>query len=276
MSGAIEKYNICSESKDSLVCCGLDPDIGKIPEKFKKLEFPQFEFNKWIIEQTSPYVAGFKPNTAFYESRGDKGLKELKMTMEYLQKNHSDIFTICDAKRADIASTSKHYAQSIFDWLGFDAVTLNPYLGKDALQPFLDYKDKSCIILVRTSNPGAREFQDLMVEDKPLWHAVSKAVAQEWNSNGNCMLVVGATYPKDIKTIRSLVGDMPLLVPGIGAQGGGVKAAVQAGVDSQGRGLIINAGRAIIFSENPAEAARSLRDEINRWRDFAEHSPQEE
>ena len=266
MGGAIEKYNLCSQKKNSLVCCGLDPDIGKIPEKFKKLEFPQFEFNKWIIDQTASYVASFKPNMAFYESQGDKGLKELKMTMEYLQSNYSDIFTIWDAKRADIGPTSEHYAKSIFDWLGFDAVTLNPYLGQDALQPFLDYKDKSCIVLARTSNPDAREFQDLIVEGEPLWHVVSKAVAQEWNSNGNCMLVVGATYPDEIKAILSIVGDMPFLVPGVGTQGGDVEAVVRAGLNSQGRGLIISTGRAIIFSENPAEAVRALGNEINSFR----------
>ena len=262
MGGAIEKYNICSEGKDSLVCCGLDPDIDKISEQFKKLEFPQFEFNKWIIEQTAPYVAAFKPNTAFYESQGDKGLRELKMTMEYLQENHSDIFSICDAKRADIGSTSKHYAKSIFDWLGFDAVTLNPYLGRDAIQPFLDYKNKGCIILCHTSNPGAGEFQEKEVEGKLLWQLIADKIAVEWNSNNNCMIFMGATYPEEMQKAREIVGDMTILTAGVDTQGGQAEQIVKAGLNSQGKGLIVNSSRAIIFSENPAEAARILRDEI--------------
>jgi orotidine-5'-phosphate decarboxylase len=248
------------------LCAGLDPDFERLPEQFQKLEFPQFEFNKWIIDQTAEYVAAYKPNMAFYESQGDKGMRELKMTMEYLQERHADIFTICDAKRADIASSSQQYAKSAFEWFGFDAATLNPYLGKDALQPFLDYKEKGCIIVARTSNPGAREFQDLLLEGKPLWQIIAETVATEWNSNENCMLVVGATYPKERKAIRGLVGEMPLLVPGVGSQGGDVKAAVLAGRTTQGKGLIISTGRAIVFAENPAKAARDLRDEINRWR----------
>ena len=266
MSGAIEKYNARAEKANSLLCAGLDPDSERLPEQFQKLEFPQFEFNKWIIDQTAQYVAAYKPNMAFYESRGDKGMHELKMTMEYLQERHADIFTICDAKRADIALSSQQYAKSAFEWFGFDAATLNPYLGKDALQPFLDYKDKGCIIVARTSNPGAREFQDLLLEGKPLWQIIAETVATEWNSNENCMLVVGATYPKEIKAIRGLVGEMPLLVPGVGSQGGDVKAAVLAGRTAQGKGLIISTGRAILFAENPSQAARDLRDEINRWR----------
>jgi len=263
---AIEKYNARVDKVNSLVCVGLDSAFEKIPEKFTQTEFPQFEFNRWVIEQTNEYTSAYKPNTAFYESRGDRGIRELKMTMDYLQEMHLDILTICDAKRADIGNTSAQYAKSIFDWFGFDAVTLNPYLGKDALQPFLDYKDKGCMIVCRTSNLGAREFQDLLVEERPLWQIVAETVAKEWNSNGNCVLVVGATYPEDIKIARSLAGDIPLLIPGVGAQLGDLKAVMQAGVDSQRRGLIVNAGRSLIFSENPEEAARTLRDEINRWR----------
>lgn len=266
MNGAIEKYEKRVGKANSLVCVGLDSAFEKIPEKFTQTEFPQFEFNRWIIEQTNEYTSAYKPNIAFYEARGDRGISELKMTMDYLQEMHLDILTICDAKRADIGNTSAQYAKSIFDWFGFDAVTLNPYLGKDALQPFLDYKDKGCMIVCRTSNLGAREFQDLLVEERPLWQIVAETVAKEWNSNGNCVLVVGATYPEDIKIARSLAGDIPLLIPGVGAQLGDLKAVMQAGVDSQRRGLIVNAGRSLIFSENPEEAARTLRDEINRWR----------
>src|SRR3989338_9864090 len=157
----IEKYNQRAKKINSLLCVGLDPDIEKIPEKFRQMEFPQFEFNKYIIEEVHNFAVAIKCNSAFYEARGDQGMKELKMTMDYLIKNHPDIFTILDAKRADIGNTNYGYVTSIFDWLGFDAMTLHPYLGSEALAPFLERKDKGCIVLCRTSNPGAGEFQDL-------------------------------------------------------------------------------------------------------------------
>ena len=160
----IDKYNKRAKKINSLLCVGLDPDFEKIPEKFKKMEHPQFEFNKFIIKETHEYASAFKPNSAFYEARGDKGMAELKMTIEYLIKNHSDIFTILDAKRADIGNTNNGYVSAIFDWLRFDAVTLHPYLGSEALAPFLDRKDKVSVILCRTSNHGkfgAEEFQNL-------------------------------------------------------------------------------------------------------------------
>src|SRR6185369_4973985 len=180
---------------NSLLCVGLDADFEKIPKRFLKKKFPQFEFNKWIIGETHEFAAAFKPNSAFYEARGEKGIAELKMTMDYLIKNHPDIFTILDAKRADIGNTNKGYVTSIFDWLGFDAVTINPYLGQEAVQSFLDRRDKCSIVLCRTSNPGAGEFQDLKVGGKTLWQIVAEKVSKKWNKNKNCMLVVGATYP---------------------------------------------------------------------------------
>ncbi len=272
MSQIIDKYNKRAKKSDSLLCVGLDADFEKIPERFKKLDFPQFEFNKWIIEETHEYASAFKPNSAFYEARGDQGIKELKMTMDYLVKNHPDIFTILDAKRADIGNTNNGYIASIFDWLGFDAVTLHPYLGREALQPFLDRKDKGSIILCRTSNPGAPEFQDLNVKhpmldkETPLWQIVAEKVSHEWNKNKNCMLVVGATYPEEMKKIRSLVGDLTFLVPGIGAQGGDLQAIMKAGLNSEGLGLIINSARGIIFAENPKEEAKKLFEEIREFK----------
>ena len=230
MIGAIEKCRQRIKKANSLVCVGLDPDMRKIPARFAGEKFPQFEFNKEIINATHEFVCAYKPNMAFYEARGDRGLAELKMTVEYLLEHHADILTICDAKRADIGNTSEKYAESIFDWFGFDAVTLNPYLGRDAIQPFLNYKERACVILCRTSNPGAKEFQDLLIEDKPVWQIVAEKVAKEWNENNNCMLVAGATYPKELQAIRAIVGEnMTLLVPGIGAPGRDVKAAVGAG-----------------------------------------------
>ncbi len=273
----IEKYNQRAKKINSLLCVGLDADFEKIPEKFKKLSNPQFEFNKWIIGETHEYAAAYKPNSAFYEARGDKGMAELKMTMDFLIKNYPDIFTILDAKRADIGNTNNGYVISIFDWLGFDAVTLHPYLGKEALDPFLDRTNKGCIILCRTSNSGAPEFQDLKVSDvgrlnsrrptsetKPLWQIVAEKVSKDWNKNKNCMLVVGATYPEEMKKIRVLVGDMTFLVPGVGAQGGSVEDTMKAGLNSEGLGLIINSSRGIIFSENPKKEAENLYKEIQK------------
>lgn len=261
----IDKYNARVAAVNSLVCVGLDADHRKLPKQFED----QVEFNCWIIDQTHEYASAYKPNIAFYEARGAEGIRELKATIDYLREHHPEIVTICDAKRADIGSTNEGYVQAIFDWLGFDAVTLHPYLGREALKPFLDRADKGCIILCRTSNPGAGEFQDLEVAGEPVWSIVAETVCEQWNQHGNCMLVAGATYPDELKRIREIVGDMTLLVPGIGAQGGDVERIVKAGITRDERGLVINSARGIIFAENPAEAARNLRDEINKFRAVA-------
>ena len=260
----IDKYN--QRAAQSLLCVGLDSTVSRMPERFRNEAHPQFTFNRWIIEQTHPYVSAYKPNIAFYEARGDEGLRDLKLTIEYLCDEHPDILTICDAKRGDMDSTSVGYVAEIFDWLGFDAVTLNPYLGRDSLQPFLDQAEKGCIILCRTSNPDSGELQNLLVEGKPLWQIVAEKVHGEWNSNGNCMLVTGATYPDELRQVRAIVGDMTLLVPGIGAQGGSVEAVLRAGLNSEGKGLIINAARSVIFADDPGAEARKLNAEINRYR----------
>ncbi len=261
----INKYNKRAKKINSLLCVGLDADLAKIPDRFLTDEFPQFEFNKWIIEETHGYAVAFKMNIAFYEARGDKGIQDLKQTVEYLKVYYPDIFLICDCKRADIGNTNQGYVTSLFDWFGFDAITLHPYLGKEALLPFLDRVDKGSIILCRTSNPGAGEFQDLKIKSKPLWQIVAERVSKNWNKNKNCMLVVGATYPEEMKKIRSLVGDMTFLVPGVGSQGGSVEKVMKAGLNSAGLGLIINSSRGIIFSENPKEEARKLCEEIRKY-----------
>ena len=273
ISAAKEKYNQRAQKINSLLCVGLDPDFGKLPEKFRGMQNPQFEFNKWIIDQTAEYAAAFKPNVASYEVRGVEGWQELGMTVRYLQENYPDIFTICDAKRADIGYTSELYAQAILDNLDFDAVTLHPYLGMDAIKPFLDRRDKVSIILCRTSNPGAGEFQDLECavspsgeKSGPLWQVVAHKVSKDWNYNHNCMLVVGATYPVELGKVREIVGEMSLLVPGIGTQGGSVEAVVKVGLNSQKKGLIINSSKGIIFSQDPKAEAKKLRDEINKYR----------
>ena len=266
MSKAKEKYNTRAEKVNSLVCVGLDPDFEKLPEKFKSLEFPQFEFNKWIIEETNEFAAAYKPNVASYEAKGAKGWQELEKTMDYLKEKYSDIFTICDAKRADIGYTSELYARAILDNLGFDAITLHPYLGQDSIKPFLDRKNKVSIILCRTSNPGAGELQDLESNGKKLWQIVAEKVSQDWNYNHNCMLVVGATYPNELAEVRKITGEMTLLVPGVGTQGGSVEEVMKVGPNSSKKGLIINSSKGIIFSENPKAEAKKLRDEINKYR----------
>jgi orotidine-5'-phosphate decarboxylase len=261
-----EKYERRVTEVNSLVCVGLDSQIERLPARFLTREHPQFDFNQWIIQQTHPFVSAYKPNMAFYEARGAAGWRELALTMQYLREQHPEILTICDAKRADIGSTNEGYVTAIFDDLGFDAVTLHPYLGQEALNPFLDREDKACIILCRTSNPGAGELQDLRVEGKLLWQTVAEKVSQDWNTNNNCMLVVGATYPDEMRQIRQIVGEMTFLVPGIGAQGGEVEKTVRAGLNRARRGMIVNSSRGLIFADNPGEAAKRLRDDINRHR----------
>lgn len=261
---AIEKYERRVDAVNSLVCVGLDSDYKRLPDSSKHYEYAQFAFNRSIIEQTHRYVSAYKANIAFYEARAARGLIALRLTMEYLQSQHPDILTICDAKRGDIDSTSAAYAAAVFDWLGFDAVTLNPYLGRDALRPFLERADRACIVLCRTSNPGAGDLQDLPVNGQPLWQIVAEKVRSEWNNHGNCMLVMGATYPDELRQARSIVGEMTLLVPGVGAQGGDIAEVVNAGLNQAKRGLIINSSRGIIFADDPAAAARDLRDQINQ------------
>src|SRR3989338_6587456 len=241
-----EKLEKIVAKNNSLVCVGLDQGTH--------------EFDKKIIDQTYQYVCVYKLNFAFYEANVVSGWKDLKKTVDYLKQNHPDIPVIADAKRGDIGNTNQAYAKAIFDDLKFDAVTVNPYVGREGLQPFLDQKDKGIIILCKTSNPGSGEFQDLV------WQKVAENVVRDWNKNHNCLLVVGATYPEELAQVRKIVGDMTLLVPGICAQGGEVEATVKAGLNSKKAGMIINSSRAIIFSDDPGLAAKSLRDSINQNR----------
>ena len=263
----LEKYNQRVDQVNSLLCVGLDADFARIPDQFKSMEHPQFAFNQWIIDQTHQYVSAYKPNSAFYEARGDKGLHELRLTTAYLKEKHPEIALILDAKRADIGNTNEGYVTAIFDWLGFDAVTLHPYLGREALQPFLDRQDKACIILCKTSNPESGELQNLTLDSgEKIWQRVAAKVSQEWNQADNCLLVVGATYPEEMRQARELTGEMTFLVPGIGAQGGEVSQVLEAGLNSVKKGLIINSARGIIFAPDPGVAAKQLRDEINQYR----------
>jgi orotidine-5'-phosphate decarboxylase len=258
---------------NSLLCIGLDTDEHKIPDCLRGRRYPQFVFNKAIIDVTHDLVCAYKPNSAFYEARGDQGITELKMTCDYLYKKYPDVVIILDAKRADIGNTNNGYVAFAFDYLGVDAITLHPYLGREAVQPFLDRKEKGSLILCRTSNPGAGEFQDLSVGSTPLYQILAKNIVEKWNINKNCALVVGATYPEELKIVRRIVKDMPLLIPGIGTQGGDIKKTVSAGIDSHGSGAIINASRSVIFASSETDfaqkarqEAQKLRDEINRVR----------
>ncbi|MCX8008767.1 MAG: orotidine-5'-phosphate decarboxylase, partial [Patescibacteria group bacterium] len=239
----LEKLDRCIEQNNSLVCVGLDADVSH-------LSTDQYSFNRSIIDQTHDLVCAYKLNSAFYECGT---IDQLKQTCEYLRSAYPHIPIILDAKRGDIGNTNIAYASYAFDYLGADAITLHPYLGSESLEPFLRREDKGCIILCRTSNVGAKEFQDLFVDGKPLYQIVAEHV-MVWHSEfHNCLLVVGATYPEDLQKLRQIVPSMTFLVPGIGAQGGDLEHVIRYGLNKTGKGLIITSSRAIIFAENPRE-----------------------
>jgi orotidine-5'-phosphate decarboxylase len=265
-----KKLRKIQKKNNSLVCVGLDSDIEKIPKHLLKKPDPIFEFNKAIIDATYDLVCAYKPNIAFYEAEGEKGLRSLKRTIDYLHKKSPSTPIILDAKRGDIGNTNLAYIKLIFDYLKADAVTLHPYLGKESLLPFLALKDKFFFILCRTSNPGAGEFQDLKVKGSKLYQYLAKQVVNEWNLNNNCGLVVGATYHEELKIIRKIAGNAVLLIPGVGKQGGDVEKTVQA---AESGPFLINSSRSIIFASSgkdfaqaAGEATTNLRDSINKYR----------
>ncbi len=259
----------------NFVCVGLDSDISKIPRygvnglTTASPEDIIAAFNRQIVEATYDLVCAYKPNSAFYEAQGVPGLKALASTVKFIKQHYPDIPVILDAKRADIGNTNLGYVRAAFDELGVDAITVHPYLGKEALKPFLDRQDKGIIVLARTSNAGAGEFQDLPVGEnqEPLYQVVARNVAESWNENGNCAIVAGATYPQELAGIRAVVGDMPILIPGIGAQSGDVEASVKAGKDSRNWGMIINSSRGIIFASSGADFALAARRETEKLRE---------
>lgn len=251
--------NIAGKNK-SLLCIGLDPDPELIPG------VDVLEFNKAIIDATRDLVCAYKPNLAFYEALGVAGLAILEKTIRYIP---GDIPVIGDAKRGDIGNTARAYARALFSVLGFDAATVNPYLGFDSVEPFISYQDKGVFVLCRTSNEGAVDFQDLKTDGRPLYETVAHK-AREWNAHDNIGLVVGATYPEELRRVRSICPEMCLLIPGIGAQGGSLGTAVSYGVDARGERAIINVSRQVLYAsreEDFARAARAvaekLRKEIN-------------
>jgi orotidine-5'-phosphate decarboxylase len=268
------KLRASVSKNNSLLCVGLDSNPATLPTHLADQPEPILAFNKTIIDATADLVCAFKPNSAFYEGAGADGIAQLQKTCQYILKTYPNVPVILDAKRADIGSTNEGYVQFAFEYLSVDAITLQPYLGREALEPFLARVDKGLIILCHTTNPGAGELQDLQLGAEKLYQTVARKVRDEWNKNDNCLLVAGAAYPEELADIRRIVGDnMWFLVPGIGAQGGDVEATVKAGLNSDGDGLIINSSRDIIFaSSGPdfAEAARAkaqaTRDEINKYR----------
>lgn len=248
------------------VCVDLDSDIAKLPShilaKYYDSADAQLDFNRQIIDATKDIVCAYKPNLAFY--RGDLGKKTLKKTIRYIREKTSSMVIILDAKQADIGNTNDGYVTEDFEYYGADAVTVHPYLGMEAMKPFLDRSDKGVIVLCVTSNPGSEEFQDLMVDGEPLYQRVAGNVSSNWNYNGNCALVVGATYPDELEEVREIVGDMPILIPGIGAQGGDLEKTVLAGRDSKNQGMIVNSSRGIIFASSGEDFAEVARREAQK------------
>ena len=258
--------------RDSLLCVGLDPDPARFPAHLRGRPDAILEFCTGVVDATADLVCCFKPQIAYFAAQ--RAEDQLEALIAHIHEHHPDTPVILDAKRGDIGSTAGQYAVEVFERFGADAITVNPYMGRDSVEPDLEYADKGVILLCRTSNPGGSDLQFLDVGcGERLFERVARLVATEWNAGGNCGLVVGATFPAEIARVRELVGDMPLLVPGIGAQGGDVAATVQAGRSCGGSGLMINSSRAILYAgagEDYAAVARRVasetRDAINRHR----------
>lgn len=259
------------QKNDSLLCVGLDPDPARFPAHLKGRDDAIFEFCKTIVDATADLVCSFKPQIAYFAAR--RAEEQLEALIAHIHEKHPGIPVILDAKRGDIGSTAEQYAIEAFERFKADAVTVNPYMGRDSVEPWLAYPDKGVILLCRTSNPGGSDLQFLDVGGERLYERVARLAAGEWNATGQIALVVGATFPAEIACVRELVGDMPLLVPGIGAQGGDIRATVNAGRTADGFGLMINSSRAILYAgkdEGYALAARKAAEEtraaINLYR----------
>lgn len=259
------------QKNHSLLCVGLDPDPAKFPAHLQGRDEAILEFCTAIVDATADLVCCFKPQIAYFAAR--RAEDQLEALIAHIHAKHPGIPVILDAKRGDIGSTAEQYAVEAFKRYQADAVTINPYLGRDSVEPYLAYADKGVILLCRTSNPGGSDLQFLEIDGEKLYERVARLVAQDWNTSGQCALVVGATFPAEIARVRAIVGDLPLLVPGIGAQGGDIEATVKAGRTTNGTGLMINSSRAILYAgkdEHFAAAARQAaletRDAINRFR----------
>ncbi len=269
----INKLNAAWTANDSLLCVGLDPDMAKLPPQFQQDPNGIFNFCKEIIDATADLACSFKPQIAYFAALSAE--RQLEDICAYARENYPHIPLILDAKRGDIGATARQYAREAYDRYGADAVTVNPYMGSDSVEPYMEWADRGVIILCRTSNAGGSDLQFLNVDGKPLYQHVARLVAEKWNSNGQCALVVGATFPEELAQVRAIIGDMPLLVPGVGAQGGDVEATVKSGRTANGAGMMINSSRAILYAaqqpgEDFAMAARRValetRDAINAHR----------
>jgi orotidine-5'-phosphate decarboxylase len=266
-----DKLRRAWRERDSLLCVGLDPDVTRMPAPLRGHPDALFELCRAIVDATADLACAFKPQIAYFAAeRAEDALERL---LRYIAERHPHAVRILDAKRGDIGSTAEQYAREAFERYDADAVTVNPYLGGDSIAPFTAYEDRGVIVLCRTSNPGGSELQLLEANGELVYKRVARAAAADWNANGNVALVVGATFPRELAEVRAIVGDMPLLVPGIGAQGGDIAATLKAGRTRDGAGLVINSSRAILyagsgadFAERAREVARATRDEINTWR----------
>lgn len=260
-----ERINASILAQDSLLCAGLDPDYSKMPAAYKTGDVANdiFHYNKRIIDAVAPYVAAFKPQHKFYAAQGEAGIHALRLTCSYVKQAYPHISLILDAKYADIGNTLEQCAREAYDLLGADAVTAMPAPGKQALEPLFARRGKGCFMVVRTSNPGADELQDIeTAEGEPLYVAITRKIAQGWNESGNVGVVAPATEPTVLARVRQTAPDLPILCPGVGAQGGDLEAAVAAGLDANGTGLIINISRGIMEAPDPGDAAREWRDRI--------------
>lgn len=266
-----DKLNEAISLNNSLLCVGLDPN----PQDLKNYK-DQFDFNKAIIDRTSDLVCCYKPQIAFYAASGIQGLQDLKKTIEYIHKKYPQIPVLLDAKRGDVGHSSEMYVQEVFDFLQVNAVTVNPYLGEDSLEPFFKRKDKGIVVICRTSNPSAVDFQDVQVNGEPLYMQVARKVVAWDKKYNNLLMVVGATYPEEMKKLREIAPEMTFLVPGVGEQGGDLEVTLKNGLivpslssprkRGSRTGLIISASRSIIYSSSPRSAAQKLKDEINKYR----------
>ena len=242
------------KQKKSFLCVGLDVDLDKIPKHLHKYEDPIFEFSKAIIDSTSPFAIAYKPNLAFFESYGLKGWNSLEKIINYINSNHPEIFTIADAKRGDIGNTSSKYARTFFETLNFDSITVNPYMGRDSIEPFLEYDNKYTILLSLTSNSGSSDFQYQLDNGEPLYLSVIKK-SLSWKNKENLMYVIGATKAESLKEVREIIPNSFLLVPGIGTQGGSLSDVCRFGLNDN-CGLIVNSSRQIIYSDNTIDYAK--------------------
>jgi orotidine-5'-phosphate decarboxylase len=268
-----ERLAHAQQTPTSLVCVGLDPDPAKLPQDLGGGAAPVFEFNRRIVDATADIAAAYKPQIAFYSALGAE--EQLAASIRYIRERAPAALVILDGKRSDIGNTAEAYAREAFERYGADAVTVNPYMGGDSVRPFLARPDRGAILLCRTSNPGARDFQDLNVDGLPLYRRVAERAARDWNQHGNLMLVVGATYPREMAELRHAHPELTFLVPGIGAQRGDLDATLEAGLNPRGAGLLISSSRDIIYAGGGMpgpirEAAAALRAAINRRRAVAE------